>query len=149
MADSIFDAEAFNTFEHRGWETNNLDAYQEVFGPMTSLGVDALLDAAKVRRGTRLLDVATGPGYVAGRAAERGAKVGQARFSREACSLKAALVACGCNQGLGRAREIREAASAILSCVAWENQISTQRSNSTSRCSSMSRNVGSRSASLT
>jgi len=54
-----------------------------------------------------------------------------------------------CNQGLGRVREIREAASAILSCVAWENQISTQRSNSTSRCSSMSRNVGSRSASLT
>lgn len=75
MADPIFDAEAFNAFEHRGWEANDLDAYQEVFGPMTSLGVDALLDAAKVRRGTRLLDVATGPGYVAGRAAERGAKV--------------------------------------------------------------------------
>jgi SAM-dependent methyltransferase len=75
MTDSAFDAEAFNAFEHQGWETNSTDAYQEVFGPITSRVIDDILDAASVRRWSRVLDVATGPGYVAVRAAERGATV--------------------------------------------------------------------------
>ncbi len=75
MSGAAFDANAFNRFEHHGWETNSTDAYQEVFGPITSLSIDDLLNAAGVRAGARLLDVATGPGYVAARAAERGAKV--------------------------------------------------------------------------
>jgi len=75
MAEAVFDADAFNSFEHQGWETTSTDAYQEVFGPITSLAVDDLLDAAWVGAGTQLLDVATGPGYVAGRAAARGANV--------------------------------------------------------------------------
>ena len=75
MAESTFDPDVFNAFEHHGWETTNIDAYQEVFGPITSLAIDPLLDAASVRRGSRVLDVATGPGYVAARATERGAVV--------------------------------------------------------------------------
>ena len=42
---------------------------------MTSRAIDQLLDAAAVGAGKRVLDVATGPGYVAARAAERGAAV--------------------------------------------------------------------------
>ena len=40
---------------------------------MTSRLADPLLDAVAAEPGVRVLDVATGPGYVAGRAAERGA----------------------------------------------------------------------------
>ncbi|HEX4801894.1 MAG TPA: hypothetical protein VFV14_00165, partial [Myxococcaceae bacterium] len=75
MSESTFDPDVFNAFEHHGWETTNIDVYQEVFGPITSRAIDPLLDAAFVRRGSRVLDVATGPGYVAARATERGAVV--------------------------------------------------------------------------
>ena len=51
MIETVFDADAFNAFEHHGWETNSTDAYQEVFGPITSLAVDELLDAASYIRG--------------------------------------------------------------------------------------------------
>ncbi len=65
--------DAFDAFERTGWATNDTAAYDQVFGPITRHPIDALLDAARVGEGTRLLDVATGPGYVAARAAERGA----------------------------------------------------------------------------
>jgi SAM-dependent methyltransferase len=44
-------------------------------GPITTRLVGPLLDAAAVDRGARVLDVASGPGYVAAAAAERGASV--------------------------------------------------------------------------
>jgi len=68
------DADRFNDFERRGWTENSADAYDRVFGPMTGRVVDDLLDAARVADGTRVLDVATGPGYVAARASDRGAR---------------------------------------------------------------------------
>jgi SAM-dependent methyltransferase len=89
MDKTTFDADAFNAFEHQGWETNSTSAYQEVFGPMTSLAVDGLLDAASVSSGTRVLDVATGPGYVAGRAGERGANVTGIDFSDQMLAIAA------------------------------------------------------------
>lgn len=64
----------FEAFERHGWATNDAAAYERLFGPITSHPIDALLDAAHVGAGTRLLDVATGPGYVAARAAARGAR---------------------------------------------------------------------------
>lgn len=91
MTDTGFDADAFNAFEHDGWEHNSTDAYQQVFGPITSLSVDGLLDAAGVRAGVRVLDVATGPGYVAGRAAERGAQVTGVDLSEQMLALAARL----------------------------------------------------------
>jgi SAM-dependent methyltransferase len=66
--------DAFNAFEAAGWEARAL-GYDAFFGPITGRLVDPLLDAAAVRAATRVLDVATGPGYVAGKAAERGASV--------------------------------------------------------------------------
>ena len=66
------DAKAFNAFEAEGWE-GRVDAYDHFFTPITGRLFDPLLDAVRVVPGTRLLDVATGPGHLPARAAERGA----------------------------------------------------------------------------
>jgi SAM-dependent methyltransferase len=66
------DADAFNAFEAAGWE-KQAAGYEDFFGPITTRVVEPLLDAAEVGRGKRVLDVATGPGYVAAEAAGRGA----------------------------------------------------------------------------
>jgi SAM-dependent methyltransferase len=68
------DPDAFNDFEARGW-ADRADGYDRLVGGVTSRFAEPLLDAASVKRGTRVLDLATGPGYVAGRAAQRGAVV--------------------------------------------------------------------------
>jgi SAM-dependent methyltransferase len=68
------DPDAFNAFEAAGWE-GAAQGYDRSFRSLTSRLAEPLLDAASVAEGTRVLDVATGPGYVAGRAAERGADV--------------------------------------------------------------------------
>jgi SAM-dependent methyltransferase len=66
------DTSAFEAFEATGWE-RQATGYDSFFRPITTRPVGALLDAAGVTGGMRVLDVGTGPGYVAGRAAERGA----------------------------------------------------------------------------
>jgi SAM-dependent methyltransferase len=66
------DADAFNAFEAAGWE-GRVDAYDRFFTAITARLFDPLLDAVGVAPGTRLLDVASGPGHLAARAAERGA----------------------------------------------------------------------------
>jgi ubiquinone/menaquinone biosynthesis C-methylase UbiE len=68
-----YDADAFDAFEAAGWATAEAGAYDSFAGRVTSRIAEPLLDSVRVRPGTRLLDVATGPGYVAARAAERGA----------------------------------------------------------------------------
>jgi len=68
------DPDAFNAFEAGGWE-EKAAGYDGFFGRITSQLVEPLLDAASVAAGTRLLDLASGPGYVAAQAAERGASV--------------------------------------------------------------------------
>jgi SAM-dependent methyltransferase len=68
------DPDAFNAFEARGWE-DKAAGYDRFFGGITGRLVEPLLDAASVGPGTGMLDLATGPGYVAARAAERGASV--------------------------------------------------------------------------
>jgi ubiquinone/menaquinone biosynthesis C-methylase UbiE len=73
MIEPTADADAFNEFEAAGWEKQSV-GYDHFFGATTRRLVEPLLDAADVRRGTRLLDVASGPGYVAAKAAERGAE---------------------------------------------------------------------------
>jgi SAM-dependent methyltransferase len=74
MTVNPIDPDAFDAFEATGWEATAA-AYDKFFGSLTSRLADALLDAASVGPRTRVLDVATGPGYVAGRAADRGASV--------------------------------------------------------------------------
>ncbi len=63
--------DAFWEFEREGWE-RAAACYDECWTD-TELFVDSLLDAAAVRAGSRLLDVACGPGYVSEAAAARGA----------------------------------------------------------------------------
>ena len=68
----MIDADAFNAFEAAGWA--DLGAwYHRHSGPLTQRLVEPLLDAAGVRSGTRVLDVATGPGYAAAACVARGA----------------------------------------------------------------------------
>jgi SAM-dependent methyltransferase len=75
-------AQSFRDFEHAGWEDQAVCAnYDEQLSRITRQSITALLDAAGVHRGTRVLDVATGPGYVAGAAAERGAEACGLDFS--------------------------------------------------------------------
>ncbi len=73
-SDAGTDRDAFSTFEAAGWGNQAL-TYGDVIGRVTSRLVQPLLDAAGVDRGSRVLDVATGPGYAAGAAADRGASV--------------------------------------------------------------------------
>ena len=64
--------EGFKAFEAGGW-SRRAGTYGDLLGGMTARLAVALLDAAGVRHDTRVLDVATGPGYVAERAAARSA----------------------------------------------------------------------------
>ena len=66
--------EAFRIFEHAGWETIP-ERYHQAFGRLTTQTIGPLLDAVRIKAGTKFLDIATGPGYVAAAAAKRGATV--------------------------------------------------------------------------
>lgn len=74
------DPGAFRSFEHAGWQ-NVSRQYHESFANLTSQAIEPLLDAVRAGKGTRLLDVATGPGYVAAAASQRGASVIGVDFS--------------------------------------------------------------------
>jgi SAM-dependent methyltransferase len=66
------DAEAFRAFEWNGWQ-ESADPYDLYFGPLTSQTIDSLLAAVKTDASpAALLDVATGPGYLALRAKDAG-----------------------------------------------------------------------------
>lgn len=86
----IIDVEAFVRFEAEGW-SRVPQGYHRFFGPITGRAAEPLLDAAGIGAGTRVLDVATGPGYIAGRAAARGASVVGVDFAPEILALAASL----------------------------------------------------------
>ncbi|HTH87316.1 class I SAM-dependent methyltransferase [Mycobacterium sp.] len=69
---AMIDADAFNAFEAAGWNARALE-YDHYWPALTRRLSDPLLDAVGAGHGTRVVDVACGPGYLAGRAAERGA----------------------------------------------------------------------------
>jgi ubiquinone/menaquinone biosynthesis C-methylase UbiE len=75
MANEI-DVDAFVDYEATGFD-RVAEAYHRCFGPLTGRVAEPLLDAAGAGagQGLRVLDVATGPGQVAERAAARGASV--------------------------------------------------------------------------
>jgi SAM-dependent methyltransferase len=68
------DPDAFRDFE-RGAHDEIAEGYRDFFAAVTGIAIEPLLDAACVGAGSRLLDIASGPGDVAARAAERGATV--------------------------------------------------------------------------
>lgn len=74
------DPHSFRQFEHSGWQ-NIPRQYHQAFGELTAQSIEPLLDAAGVKQGTKVLDIATGPGYVAAAAAQRGATVTGVDFS--------------------------------------------------------------------
>ena len=66
----------FEAFERAGWDDDaTVAGYDRHVGIVTTQSMEALLDAAGVGAGRRVLDIATGPGYVAAAAARRGAEV--------------------------------------------------------------------------
>src|SRR3954452_17103388 len=71
----------FHDFEQAGWE-RAAEFYGDTFGALTAQTAPPLLDAAAIAAGTRVLDVASGPGWVAGAAAARSAAVIGIDFAR-------------------------------------------------------------------
>jgi SAM-dependent methyltransferase len=70
---SSSEAERLRAFERQGHDAL-ATSYHAFFAAVTALATNPLLDAVRLRPGTRLLDVATGPGALAGEAASRGAR---------------------------------------------------------------------------
>jgi SAM-dependent methyltransferase len=66
------DTPTFKELERQGWGAK-ADYYDSLAGQITVGAVTPLLDAAGVRAGMHVLDVASGPGYVADGATARGA----------------------------------------------------------------------------
>jgi SAM-dependent methyltransferase len=64
----------FNHFEQSMWE-QRASNYADSFEALTAITVERLLDAVGAGVGTDLVDVGTGPGFVAGAAVARGANV--------------------------------------------------------------------------
>jgi len=80
--------QSFRSFEHSGWSEPELcETYDATLGTVTTQCIGALLDAAHVQSGSRTLDIATGPGYVAGAALERGAQPTGVDFSEAQVAL--------------------------------------------------------------
>ncbi len=73
LRDSRDEAANFKRFEAEGW-TARADSYGRLTGRVTAGTCDALLDAAGVVSGARVLDLASGPGHVSRAIADRGAR---------------------------------------------------------------------------
>jgi ubiquinone/menaquinone biosynthesis C-methylase UbiE len=86
MSLSETDLKAFREFEKAGWE-KAAAAYDRHWGPLSQQSADAILTSAGVGAGSRVLDVATGAGYLAASAAERGANVVAIDFARSQVEL--------------------------------------------------------------
>ena len=72
----------FTQFEHDGWQ-RVANKYDSVWSTSTRQFIPPLLEAARVSSGMSVLDVGSGPGYVAAAAAERGAVSTGVDFSTE------------------------------------------------------------------
>jgi hypothetical protein len=80
VGNPLDDPGAFDAFEAAGWEGNAV-AYERLFGVVTDRVVAPLLAIASVGVGARVLDVATGPGWVAAHATEQ-------RSRNRACAVR-------------------------------------------------------------
>ncbi len=70
----------FKEFELAGWQTV-ADGYHDYFGPLTQQTISHLCSAIEPLNDAKVLDVATGPGYVAQELHSRGASVTGIDFS--------------------------------------------------------------------
>jgi ubiquinone/menaquinone biosynthesis C-methylase UbiE len=83
--------DTFAAFEREVWNQGRAAPYHHGVGAITSWAIPALLDAARVGPGQTVLDVATGPGYAAAEAADRGARAVGVDFSGDMLELAAGL----------------------------------------------------------
>jgi len=72
--DTVIDHETYKQFERTGF-SREAEGYNKATAPVTSQVNDAILDVVGAGRGTRVLDVACGPGWLSTAAVERGAIV--------------------------------------------------------------------------
>jgi SAM-dependent methyltransferase len=72
VSDGVGGGEAVRALERAGW-SEKAETYGLLTGRITARLVEPLLDAAGVAVGMHVLDVGSGPGYAARRAAQRGA----------------------------------------------------------------------------
>ena len=80
MGNKTYDPIAFRRFEHEGWE-RLYAGYHHHWEHLTTQAIPQMLDATDVGKGTYLLDLASGPGYVSAAAAKRGANTVGLDFS--------------------------------------------------------------------
>lgn len=71
---------SFTEFEHSGWE-RVADKYDATWSSSTRQFIPPLLDLAEVTEKMSILDIGSGPGYVAASASERGARATGLDFS--------------------------------------------------------------------
>src|SRR6476659_1692122 len=83
---SSSEAGRLRAFERQGHDAL-ATSYQAFFAAVTALATNPLLDAVRLHPGTRLLDVATGPGALAAEAANRGARPVGIDLSRQMIEL--------------------------------------------------------------
>jgi SAM-dependent methyltransferase len=88
------DPTQFSAFELSGWDSN-ISGYDSAFGAVARQTVGSMLDAARVTRGMRVLDVCCGPGMLAAGALARGAEAVGLDFSAGAVELARRLVPNG------------------------------------------------------
>jgi SAM-dependent methyltransferase len=65
-------SKSFRDLEHAGW-MDRAAAYDDYLARLTTQAIDPILDSFGDLRGKRVLDIACGPGHLAGAAARRGA----------------------------------------------------------------------------
>ena len=90
MSPPDIDVGRFREFERTAHD-RIAESYHAFFAPITEHAAEPLLDAAGVRSGMRILDIATGPGSVAAHAAARGAVATGVDISSRMVALAAAL----------------------------------------------------------
>lgn len=113
---SNFDPAAFSRFEHAGWE-RKARGYHTMYAALSGHVVERLLDAVEARAGKRLLDIGTGPGYVASAARVRGCQVVGIDFTPAMVALAQSLHP-GCRFEVGDAEAMRFGASSFDSLTA-------------------------------
>jgi ubiquinone/menaquinone biosynthesis C-methylase UbiE len=85
MTNAKVSNQTFKEFEHEGWEAVAA-GYHDHFGSLTRQTIEPMLDSlgtGSKDQGAKLLDIATGPGYVAQAARQRGYEVTAIDFSNE------------------------------------------------------------------
>lgn len=90
MTLSELELQVFSSFEKTGWD-RAADPYHHHWGDLSRQSAEPMLDAARVTKGSTALDVATGAGYIAAAAANRGAHAIGLDFSQAQVELARSL----------------------------------------------------------